>query len=56
MLRGRARIFRFWAASYSDEIPANTPLGPSYYPFSAGRRLGRGRDCPRNTLQLSLDG
>jgi hypothetical protein len=27
MLRGRARIFHFWAASYSDEIPANTPLG-----------------------------
>jgi hypothetical protein len=27
VVRGRARIFHFWAASYSDEIPANTLLG-----------------------------
>jgi hypothetical protein len=27
MRRGRARIFHFWAASYGDEIPANTLLG-----------------------------
>jgi hypothetical protein len=27
MLRGRARIFHFWAASYGDEIPVNTLLG-----------------------------
>jgi len=27
MLRGRARIFHFWAASYGEEIPDNTLLG-----------------------------
>lgn len=27
MLRGRARIFHFWAASYGDQIPDNTLLG-----------------------------
>lgn len=27
MLRGRARIFHFWAASYGDEIPASTLVG-----------------------------
>jgi hypothetical protein len=27
MLRGRARIFHFWASAYGDEVPANTLLG-----------------------------
>jgi hypothetical protein len=27
MLRGRARIFHFWAASYGEENPGNTLLG-----------------------------
>ena len=27
MLRGRARIFRFWASAYSGEIPTDTLLG-----------------------------
>lgn len=27
MLRGRARIFHFWASVYGDEVPANTLLG-----------------------------
>jgi hypothetical protein len=27
LLRGRARIFHFWASAYGGEIPANTLLG-----------------------------
>jgi hypothetical protein len=27
LLRGRARIFHFWASAYGDEVPANTLLG-----------------------------
>jgi len=27
MLRGRARIFHFWASAHGDEVPANTLLG-----------------------------
>ncbi len=46
MLRGRARIFHFWAASYGDEIPANTVLGHLITRFQRDGALGYRRVAP----------